>query len=484
MNKVLICGNCQNEEKDDSFVIFDPKNKAIIYKINNADNNNKKSILTSSDNNNSTNNYLEIIEYPYSNIDNVNDSDNNEFIPEFPSPKQSKQYEDDFIVKIKPPKLFIEDNQENKEIQKPKMNEEKNEAKEMKEMKEIKEIKEIKDIKKIKEIKEIKEDISNEDNNDNNDNKKESKNSTSLINNEDSFLNNKVLLDNYYSNCNSFRNNNQNNNNENNNQSNQNNINNKNNINDKDDNINNVKQFSNIINNVKIDCPKPDIDNFIIKNNNIKLNKKNISININKNEYNRNNNCHQKKLIQKTANFITIMRTKKKTNLKNKSDFEICEGGYNSGQNKKNNTINNKNKTKGKITKTKTDINKIKVKKNLGNKKNSYQKLKINTTSIENKDNINNENGVRLKTENNNEKRLIHLIKNRDRYLSNPFLNSILLSKNKNKNTFSNFPKKRTLTKLNTCTFLGQTNQKNNSLSKTYLNPFVEIYNKKRKTII
>ena len=116
--KFLICKNCENE--DDSFFAFESKNTPIVNKSKKSQIN-IKSLVSVSDNN-STNN-LEIIEYPYSNDCNDNNID---YIPD-PLPPFSKENItqnqikrndfDDFLVKIKPPKLFIEGSKENKEIE-------------------------------------------------------------------------------------------------------------------------------------------------------------------------------------------------------------------------------------------------------------------------------------------------------------------------------------------------------------------------------
>ena len=73
----LICINCDKEKNDDSFLLLGLKDEKNLNK-NNLDNSN---LMSNSDinANNSTNNYLEIIEYPYSLNNNQieNNNDNN-----------------------------------------------------------------------------------------------------------------------------------------------------------------------------------------------------------------------------------------------------------------------------------------------------------------------------------------------------------------------------------------------------------------------
>ena len=116
--KHFICNNCENEDLDEKFLLFNSKNPPILSKTNKTDIN-VKSMLSVSDNNNSTDN-LEIIEYPYdyhANESNIN------YDPEmFTPPKKSNiankknKYDDsdDFLDKIKPPKLHNEGKKNNK----------------------------------------------------------------------------------------------------------------------------------------------------------------------------------------------------------------------------------------------------------------------------------------------------------------------------------------------------------------------------------
>ena len=120
--KHFFCSNCQNEEINDNLFNLGLENSNIIYKTNNTDAN-KKSVISTSDNNNSTDNNLEIIEYPYSYSSNDNNNNNGYTLesPLVPLKSQiinKKKFNDfhNFCDKIKPPRLFNEDNKENIQI--------------------------------------------------------------------------------------------------------------------------------------------------------------------------------------------------------------------------------------------------------------------------------------------------------------------------------------------------------------------------------
>ena len=443
--KLFICSNCKNEEENDSFLNFLPKNSNGLYKNNNTDIN-LKSILSSSDNNNNSTNNLEIIEYPYSN----NCNDNDDYIPKpIPSPVKSsiikKKYEyDDFLNKIKPPKLFNEGSKAHKnEIKIPKLNNE------------------------DKQIKEIIID-------DKNTKKNPSKNSF-LINNEDNLQNNKEFLNNYNSKNNSFENDNKKKENK---------------IIEKENNekfnginnniINHNKKISNNISGVKVDFPCPDIANFLVKN----CNESKIS-NIENNEIDEKcdlmegNNISKKEEKEKLFKSKTLIQKKiNKINLK-KNKKQIIN---------KNHTYNKLNKTEKKEGKTlikfKLNNKKFKIKKNpkyineVSKNSKPIASLKIIENNPYKKD-------YGIKTEINNKSMLINP---RARYLSNAFLGDLLLSKSsfKFRNTYSNFieRKKKNIFHLNNSNIKIDYNQSTIYSSKTYVNPFSSNYQTKKKSFI
>ena len=512
--KFLICNNCENEELDNSFLIFGPKNAPIVNKNKNSDFN-IKSILSSLDNNPSTNN-LEIIEYPYSY------NSNNEFpleplpLPPEPIIENKKKYNelDDFLEKIRPPKLFNEESKENKE------NKENKDIKENKDNKEIKKIKEIKEnnenkenekqklnikimeIKKLekkedkdnykdnsnfKEIFEIKEEEKNNDKNNNID-KKHSKQTSSLINNEDSFLNNKALLNNYYSNCNSARNKHEHNNKKNFfNKKIENNIkikinsNNEKEIDNKEN--SHSKFYTSITNEIKINCPKPDTDiiikktkdkNIFIKKSNLKNKETKLKINDNKKEENKNNSINNK-LKKYNTNFTS--RNYKNIMIKSQ---KVINNNYNITKrikkDKKNIIENNKYHIK---IKSKNKLQK----KNLEH----IKEINLSNTNIGGR-NDPNENIV-LKTEPNNQSKLNNLSKNsRSKYLSNSYLNDLIKIKInlKKRNTFTNpnnIYKKRNF-KANNFEFIYPLIKSANFSSKIYSNPFVKASDKNKSNKI
>lgn len=524
--KFMICNNCENEEKEDSFFIFDSKNAPIVNKSKKADIN-IKSLISLSDNN-STNN-LEIIEYPYSN----NCTDNNaDYIPEpLPpiskeniAPNQMKKNDfDDFLVKIKPPKLFTEGNSENKEPEKPKINAEKTEIKEQ-DKKEEKQEK--KDIDQMMDIKSNSYEIKN------------SKNNSSLIDNEDNYLDNKALLKNYYSNCNSARYNKgndkkdnlnynnieniikeKNNNNDNSNE----NIKNENNLNkDINNNRNNEKQkienTNNINENIKIDLNNNNYNDSIATNNQNNISNNIVGIKvvypspdkdfIKKNEeemvinnYNKKTLKNKKAILKSSLNkkeekqgkFTTKKLMKVKTNfrfnknknlisnVKNNSDFNIYMNNKNKKFTKSNNIIKN---VKNDVSKGKFENKKMNVRtKFLSKKELCHNKPNIITENIGNKLGLEYY-GIKTESSDNNNK-VINLIKKRAKYLSNGYLNDLFVSNMslEKRNTFSNIITKKK-SKLNYSHISRpKTKTSINYESKTYSNPFATIYNKKIKKI-
>ena len=110
---ILICGNCEKEKDDEHFLLLDLNIEKVFGKTNSANSN----LNSNTDNNDSTNNIFEIIEYPYTNNDNAVGNENYSNIPEQiyqpikteveRSKKQTLDYDDD-LFDIKPPKLFTE----------------------------------------------------------------------------------------------------------------------------------------------------------------------------------------------------------------------------------------------------------------------------------------------------------------------------------------------------------------------------------------
>ena len=215
--KLFLCGNCAIENDfDDSFINFKEDNKKALCQNNISNTKDIKSIVSTSDNNSIYN--LEIIEYPYTF---TNDDDiNNGYKPNplirpknlFLDNKNNYIEFGNFFHKIKPPNLFVKENRRNKEIISPELTEDNLLGK-------------IKDTNYTNE---------NENNNDIKDSK-----DTSLINNEDSIMNNKDFIENYNSNLNKIENV-----------------------------IKSNTKLNKIINEINIDCPTPDSNNFAIKNDN------------------------------------------------------------------------------------------------------------------------------------------------------------------------------------------------------------------------
>ena len=387
--KLFLCGNCAIENDfDDSFISFkeDHKKKTLLQKnINN--NKDIKSIVSTSDNNSIYN--LEIIEYPYT-ITN-NDNINNAYKPNllispknlFLDNKNNYIEFNNFFHKIKPPNLFVKKNRRNKEIIKP-------------------ELKEDNLAEKIKDI-----NCANE--NENNNDLKQSKDS-SLINNEDSIMNNKDFIENYNSNLRK---------------------------------ISNVIKYNTklnkIINEINVDCPTPDPNNFVVKNDNKpNLNnqedKKNFNESLKKieNEKKENNNDNNKgkKPVKTKLKLNKLKNAKyKNLNLKKLSSLginEILQKTYTDfNTNFYNDNIKQSNKEK--ILKRFKKIKNQKITKSFDKpyySENRYIFSKNNCyTPFSNKYND-------LKTENNKN---THITKTKKKYLSNTFLDD-LLTKKKNNN--------------------------------------------------
>ena len=474
--RLFICSTCENKDDEEMFLYFNNKN------LNN--NNIKKSNLSSSDNNNSTNNYLEVIEYPYSNTSNNNSIEH--YIPEpLPVPIQTSVLNkkifndyDNFLDILKPPKLFTEGHKENKETA------EKTE----------------KNI--FEETKEKKESIMNEDEN----NKNILVNDSYNINNENSFLqtnNDEFILNKYYKDSNEVLNNNETNNEKT--------I--KNDNNDRNCNINHFKLSGNI-NGLKVDYPCPDTDSFFIKSCNDELN-----INIQDKET--NNNKITKKIENnkdiKKSNLSTLKKVKntkdkyKDKNKKNKNKNSLNKIEIKNPKNIKNNnnseklidnkkiflkyqknkqTIrNNSNLETNKYNKKKINntygVLTQNIKSNI--KKDKYQKLSIKPKIINAKDSGKNNYFFSIKTLENSEYEYNSLktdintntIINENKNKSRLYNNKIIL---KYRHSTSKVSEKKKKIKLKPLQFLRPHNKTIIDSSKININPFSTIYCKKKKS--
>ena len=179
---LLICSNCDKDVNNDSFLLLEYNNEKELKKNNQED-------VSFSDINNSTNNYLEIIDYPYSLNNNQIESNNENDLSEqiyYPVKTEEKKRKfddfDDDLLDIKPPKLFTKANKDKIEEKKEVFQVIKTEPEEPKD--------------KILNI-ETNNYISNDQYFDI---KMNSNKSESLINNDNSIMNNKFLLRNYYKN--------------------------------------------------------------------------------------------------------------------------------------------------------------------------------------------------------------------------------------------------------------------------------------------
>ena len=444
----LICNTCENKEEEESLLCFVSKNTSRLNKNNKIDAY-TKSLLSSSDNNNSTINYLDIIEYPY----NYDNTDINIYAQDpLPPPpksiiaqKKALHNDDDFLAEIKPPKLFTEEKKDNKRNQ------------ELIKKKVIDEFKNKKEIKEFEILKQEEKDNMNDIELD----KKQSINSSSLINIDDNFIQNKANLNDYYLKYNSLKNNNE---------KEQENIC-KNSI--KDDNSHNINNNKNFCKNGKEDNKYSHLD--IKSNNNIhknnKINKEVLFNSPNKREgeaYLKNNN----NLIKYHTNIFNVKITKnKRQELKNKSDFEIYNKDFNKSLNPSEN--NKKEMIKVKLNK-KFRIRKIE----------KYGKPVYSVCSMKNSKQNSGKEISRIKTEKKNKKSLYCLPK--DRHCSNSYFSTLVLNKVKatHRNTFSNYTEKNEKKKLVISQLFRPKYQVKTYSSKKYVNPFATAYNKKKNNYL
>lgn len=380
--RLFFCSNCAIEnEYDDNFISFKEDNKTGLCQNNNITNNNKdtKSIISTSDNNSIYN--LEIIEYPYT-LKNEENNKNDDESQKYLENKNNYIEYNNFFHKIKPPNLFVKENEKNLDIKKPELTKDTLEEK-------------IKDINYANE---------NECNND----LKESKES-SLINNEDSIMNHKDFIDNYNSNLNKISNV-----------------------------IKNNNKLNKIINEINIDCPTPDSNNFILDNDNkSNLNnqeeKKDFNellkkLNNEKKENNNDNNKIKKSIKTKKLSKLkditfNNLNLKKISSLGVNINLQKTYTDFNTDFYNDNTKQFNQDKCKDRIL---NRIKKIKNKKNMKSFDEPYYNnrpfltKKINCrTPLINKYNY-------LKTENNNN---TCTRKARKKYLSNTFIADILMKK-------------------------------------------------------
>ena len=450
----LICINCDKEKNDDSFLLLGLKDEKNLNK-NNLDNSN---LMSNSDinANNSTNNYLEIIEYPYSlnnnQIENNNDNNISEqvYIPIKTETIKRNIIEDfdDDLLDIKPPKLFVAPNKDNKD------NNQENKIV-------------YNDKNKYKIPMENNNIINNEVNSFI---KVNSNNSESYINNDNSIINNKILLTNYYKNAQNKNNNDQ--------QNDQSNV-------EKDkkeietSNINDINN-SNIKNNnkfvgLKIDYPFPDTHGFYLKSN-----EKSPSINLPANNNDLNSNKKSLKDGENGRNRKNLFLKKMKNKVsgqKNKNKNYFFQSDFKKPKNKAKSNYNvNIDKIKANLVKEKKNarIKDIELKNKMFKKK---KKLTFNSLS-----NFNNKYDLKFRTSNDETIMFFNQTEiNKLHNSNNIFLKNIINKKinMRYKNIFKSYYEKRKIT--NTFNISRVANQSNIYSSKNYTNPFITPYDYLKK---
>lgn len=441
----LICINCEREKDDDSFLLLGLKNEKNLNKNNLEYSNLSNSHINP---NISTNNYLEIIEYPYS-LNNNQDENNNDnniseqvYIPiKTENIKRNKIEDfDDDLLDIKPPKLFMAPYKDKKVI---------NQENKLTYL-------------------DKKDDKTSTENNNNINNevhsflKLNSNNSESYINNDNSIMNNKILLTNYYKNS-------QNNHSQQNEQSNI----------DKDkkeieiSNINDINTSNSNINKfigLKVDYPFPDTHGFFLKSNEKTSLINNNELNSNKNNSNDGENRVEKKLFfKKMKKKVSFQKNKNK---KNYFPFEFKKP-KNKAKSNYNVTID---KIKVNFIKKKTKIKEIELKNQLLKKK---KRLTFNSLG-----NFNNKFDLKFKTRSDDINMFFNQTeKNKLHNSSNIYLNNIINKKinARNKSPFKFYCKKRKI--INTSYISRMANENKIYSSKTYTNPFVKPYDYKKNNI-
>ena len=390
--KLFLCSNWVIEnEYDDSIISFKEDNKKGLCQNNIIKNNNKdmKSIISTSDNNSIYN--LEIIEYPYTLSKDDNIDTKNKPYP-LPLTKNSYFNHKNNIIefsnlfhKIKPPNLFVKEDKKNKGSKKPELREDN--------------------------LIEKKNDNNCLNENENNNDLKESKES-SLINNEDSIVNHKDFIENYNSNLNKISNV-----------------------------IKNNEKLNKIINELNVDCPIPDSNNFVLNTDNrpnitcreekkifnellqkIENEKKEINNDDNKNKKPIKTKINLNKL--KNINFKNL-NLKKISSLGIDVNLQKTYTNFNTDFYKDNIKRSNKDKSKKEILQK---IKKIKNKQNIKSFDAPY--YNHNKPIFSSKTNcrtplIHKYSGLKTDEKKNN----IYIKKERKKYLSNTFLGDILMKK-------------------------------------------------------
>ena len=437
----LVCTNCEKDVNNDSFLLLRYNNEKELKEV------------SFTDNNNSTNNYLEIIDYPYSLNNNQLESNNENDLSEqiyYPAKTEEKKIErkfddfDDDLLDIKPPKLFTKVNkdkiEEKKEVSQPI----KTEPEEPKD--------------KILKI-EVNNYFSNELNNDK---KMYSNKSESLINNDNSIMNNKLLLTNYYKNytvnceipddVNKIKKND------------------KESISRNFTDINNNNNSNNKIIGLKVDYPRPDTDSLYFASNT----KQSLNIleaekkqeNTNKTIHKVNEKKEEKKLFLKKINKIH----KDKDNKTKK----IIEFNLTKPKTKTLSTYNaNIYKLKSKFEK------KNKMKNNNDKKQIIEKKKKLTFNSISN---FSNRFNLKSKKTSDDVSAFFNQTENYKFTKSNNFLLESIINKKinaRNKNIFKSYFENRNI--VNKSYIYRAANQTNIFSTKSYTNPFLEVFDYKKK---
>ena len=441
---LLICSNCEKDVNNDSFLLLRYNNEKELKEV------------SFTDNNNSTNNYLEIIDYPYSLNNNQLESNNENDLSEqiyYPAKTEEKKIErkfddfDDDLLDIKPPKLFTKVNkdkiEEKKEVSQPI----KTEPEEPKD--------------KILKI-EINNYFSNELNNDK---KMYSNKSESLINNDNSIMNNKLLLTNYKKNS---SNNNEKKENVEKIENNKNEIITRN-LTDINNNINDNKIIG-----LKVDYPCPDTDSLYFKSNrksslNTKDNKNIKESKNKKNEKDKDKENEikgeEKKLFSKK---IKKFQKEKDNNSKKIIEYDIKKP--------KNKALSNYNVS---IDKIKANFDKNKIKNNNIKNQMIKNKKKLTFNSLSN---FSNRFNLKQKKTSDDVSAFFNQTENYKFQKSNNILLQSIINKKinaRNKNIFKSYFESNK--KINKSHYSRAFNQTTIFNTKTYTNPFLKVFDYKKK---
>ena len=441
---LLICSNCEKDVNNDSFLLLRYNNEKELKEV------------SFTDNNNSTNNYLEIIDYPYSLNNNQLESNNENDLSEqiyYPAKTEEKKIErkfddfDDDLLDIKPPKLFTKVNkdkiEEKKEVSQPI----KTEPEEPKD--------------KILKI-EVNNYFSNELNNDK---KMYSNKSESLINNDNSIMNNKLLLTNYKKNS---SNNNEKKENVEKIENNKNEIITRN-LTDINNNINDNKIIG-----LKVDYPCPDTDSLYFKSNRkFSLNTKdNKNIKESKNKKNEKDKDkeneikgEEKKLFSKK---IKKFQKEKDNNSKKIIEYDIKKP--------KNKALSNYNVS---IDKIKANFDKNKIKNNNIKNQMIKNKKKLTFNSLSN---FSNRFNLKQKKISDDVSAFFNQTENYKFQKSNNILLQSIINKKinaRNKNIFKSYFESNK--KINKSHYSRAFNQTTIFNTKTYTNPFLKVFDYKKK---